>query len=74
MGNDVECKVTGIGTVQIKTYDGIVRTLSKVHHIPNMTRCLISLGTFETNGCRIIMENGVLKVTKGAMVVMKGLR
>ena len=39
-----------------------------------MTRCLISLGTLETNGCRIVMENGVLKVTKGAMVVMKGLR
>ena len=39
-----------------------------------MTRCLIFLSTLETNGCRIVMENGVLKVTKGAMVVMKGLR
>jgi len=74
MGNDAECKVAKIGTVQIKTHDGIVRTLSKVRHTPNMTRCLISLGTLETNGCRIIMENSVLKVTKGAMVAMKGLR
>ena len=74
MGNDAECKVAGIRTVQIKTHDGIVRTLFKVRHIPDMTRCLISLGTLETNGCRIIIENGVLKVTKGAMVVMKGLR
>ena len=39
-----------------------------------MTCCLISLGTLETNGCRIVVENGVLKVTKGAMVMMKGLR
>jgi len=60
--------------VQIKTHDGIIRTLSKVCYIPDMTRCLISLGTLETNGCRIIMENDVLEVTKGAMVVMKGLR
>ena len=64
MGNDVECKVAGIGTVQVKTHDGIVRTLSKVHHIPDMTRCLIPLGTLETNGYRIVMDNGVLKVKK----------
>ena len=74
MGNNAECKVAGIGTVQIKTHDGTIRTLSKVRHIPDMTRCLISFGTLETNGCRISMENGVLKVTKGAMVIMKGLR
>ena len=74
MGNDAECKVAGIGTVQIKTHDGTIRTLSKVRHIPDMTRCLISLGTLESNGCRIVMENGVLKVAKGAMVMMKGLR
>jgi len=74
MGNDVEYKVVGIGTVQIKTCDGVVRTLPKVCHIRDMTRHLISLGTFETNGCRITMENGVLKVIKGAIVLMKGPR
>ena len=36
-----------------------------------MTR-LISLGTLEANSCRIIMENGILKVTKGVMVVRQG--
>jgi len=74
MGNDAKCKVAGIGTVQIKTNDGIVKTLSKVRHIPDMTRYLISLGTLETNGCSITMKNGVLNVIKGVMVVMKGLR
>jgi len=52
----------------------VVRTLSKVRHIPNMTRNLISLGTIKANDCRYSAENGVLKVTKGAMVLMKGLR
>ena len=74
MGNDTRCNIAGRGTVQIRTHDGIVRSLSNVRHVPNMTRCLISLGTLETNGCRITMEHGVLKVMKGAMVVMKGLR
>jgi len=73
MGNHAEYNVIGIGTVQIKTHDGIVRTLSKVRHIPYMTRYLISVSTLETNGCRIIMENSVLEVIKGVMVVMKGL-
>jgi len=74
MGNDTECKVAGIGTIQIETHDGVVRTLSKVRHIPDITRNFISLGTLEANGCRYSAENGVLKVTKGAMVLMKGLR
>jgi len=52
VGNNSECKVTGIGTVHIKTHDGVVRTLSKVRHIPDMTRNLISLGTLEANGYR----------------------
>ena len=34
MGNDAECKVARIRTVQIKTHDGTIRTLSKVHHLP----------------------------------------
>jgi len=57
--------------VQIRTHDGAVRTLSKVHHIPNMTHNLISLGTLKANVCRYLAMNGVLKAMKGAMVLMK---
>ena len=74
MGNDTECKVVGIGIVQIKIHDGVVRTLSKVRYIPNMTRNLISFGTLEANGCRYLVENGFLKVMRGATVLMKGVR
>ena len=73
MGNDTESKVVGIGTVQIKTRDAVVKTLSKVRHLPNMTRNLISLSTLEANGCTYSVENGVLKMMKVAMVLMKGL-
>ena len=30
MGNDTESKVVGIGTMQIKSHDGVIRTLSNV--------------------------------------------
>ena len=33
---------------------------------------LISLGALDSNGCRCILEKGVLSVTLGAQVVMKG--
>lgn len=27
MDNDTQCNVTGVGTVQIKTHDGVIKTL-----------------------------------------------
>jgi len=58
MDNDIECKVARIGTIQIKNHDGVLRTLSKVCHIPDITHSLISLGTLKANGCRFSTENG----------------
>ena len=72
MGNDATCKVVGIGKVQIKMFDGVVRTLSEVRHVPNLKKNLISLGTLDKNGCRWSAEGGVLKVVRGSLVLMKG--
>ena len=48
MGSNTSCKVVGIGTIQIKSHDGTVRTLSNVMHIPNLKKNLISLDTLDT--------------------------
>jgi len=74
MGNDAQCKVVGIGTVQIKTNDGVVRTLANVRYIPDLKRNLISLGTLESLGCKYSAEGGVLKVSKGYLVLLKANR
>ena len=50
MGNDAQCKVAGIGTIQIKTHDGIIRTLTKVHYVPDLKHNSISLDTLESFG------------------------
>ena len=52
--------------------DGVVRTLSDVRHVPDLRKNLISLGTLNSNGHGCKSEGGVLKVIKGALVVMKG--
>uniref|UniRef100_A0A2N9IGQ9 CCHC-type domain-containing protein n=1 Tax=Fagus sylvatica TaxID=28930 RepID=A0A2N9IGQ9_FAGSY len=52
--------------------DGVVRTLEEVRHIPDMRKNLISLGTLDSKGYSYKSENGIMKVSKGAMVVMTG--
>ncbi|GKA87844.1 retrovirus-related pol polyprotein from transposon TNT 1-94 [Tanacetum coccineum] len=64
--------VVGIGTIQIKMFDGTVRTLKDVRHVPELKKNLISLGTLDSIGCDYQGRGGVLKVSKGALVVMKG--
>jgi len=63
MGNNAQSNVTGISTIKIKTLDGVIRTLSNVRHVPDLTRNLISLGTLESKGCKYSAEGGVLKVS-----------
>ncbi|KAK2990648.1 hypothetical protein RJ640_007782 [Escallonia rubra] len=72
MGNDAVCEVMGIGTIKIKMFDGIVRTLGDVRYIPDLKKNLISLGTLDSIDCSISIKGGVMKVSKGAMVIMKG--
>ena len=41
MGNDALYKIAGVGTIRIKLFDGIVRTLGDVKHVPDLKRNLI---------------------------------
>ncbi|WVZ89766.1 hypothetical protein U9M48_036131 [Paspalum notatum var. saurae] len=72
MGDNTPRKIAGIGSIQIKMADGITRTLTDVRHIPTMTRNLISLSTLDPKGYKYSAEGGVLKVSRGSLVVMKG--
>ena len=71
MNNDVSCKVARIGNIKIKMFDGVVRTLCDVRHVPDLRKNLISLGTLDCNGFSYKSTSGVMKVSKGAMRVMK---
>jgi hypothetical protein len=65
-------KIVGIGTIKIKMHDGIVRTLMEVRQGPELKKNLISTSALDTIGCKIVQQNGVLTVIRGALVVMKG--
>jgi hypothetical protein len=72
MGDDNPCEIVGIGSVQIKTHDGMTRTLKDVRHIPGMARNLISLSTLDAEGYKYSGSGGVVKVSKGSLVYMIG--
>lgn len=68
-GNDAPCKVVGMGFISIKMHDGVVRTLTDVRHVPALKKNLISSGALDSKGFKYI-----LRVSKGALVVMKGVK
>ena len=60
--------------VRIKMFDGVVRDLTNVRYVPQMKKNIISVGVVESKGLNVTLENGILKLTKGSLVVMKGIR
>ena len=52
----------------------MVRELKEVTYVPQLKRNLILIGALKTLGLVESIKNGVLKMTKGSMVVMKGIR
>ena len=55
-------------------FDGIVRELKEVRYVPQLKKNLISVGALEILGLVVSIRDGVLKMTKGSMVVIKGVR
>lgn len=43
MGNNVSCQTVGVGNVRIKMFDGTLRTLNDVRHVPKLKKILICL-------------------------------
>ncbi|KAG8503716.1 hypothetical protein CXB51_001714 [Gossypium anomalum] len=74
MKNSTSCKIAGVGIIKVKMFNGVVRTLSDVRHVPELKRNLILLSTLDSKGYRYTAESGALKISKGSLVVMKGQR
>ena len=52
-------------------FDGTVRTIEEVQHIKGLRKNLLSLGQIDSLGCKTHVENGIVKIVKGALVVEK---
>ena len=74
LGNNKPCNIARIGTIQFKFHDGVERILQEVRYVPKLERNLISLGELDKKGYTFKGENGILKVIKGSMVVIRGCK
>ena len=73
MGDDHPCNIEGMSTVRIKMDDGIVQELKEVRFVPLLKKNLIFVGALETLGLVLSIRDGVLKMIKRSIVVMKGV-
>ncbi|KAG8501080.1 hypothetical protein CXB51_003194 [Gossypium anomalum] len=73
MGNNASCKITAVGTIKVKMFDGVVKTLSDVRHVSELKRNLISLSTLDSKGYRYTAESGGSTVTGDAAVASSSL-
>ncbi|KAH9714562.1 hypothetical protein KPL71_020696 [Citrus sinensis] len=71
MGDDHALEITGIGTIKIKIFDGTIRTIGKVRHVNGLKKNLLSLGQMDSHGYKNHVENGIMKIVKGTLVLMK---
>ncbi|KAH9680516.1 hypothetical protein KPL71_026569 [Citrus sinensis] len=71
MGDDHALEIAGIGTVKIKMFDGTIRTIGGVRHVNGLKKNLLSLGQLDSHGYKTHVENGIMKIIKGALVLMK---
>lgn len=74
MENNEPCKIAGIDKVRINIFDGTIRTLGLVRHVISLNRSIISLSTFDSKEYKYTGKGGVLKVSKGVGVMLKGRR
>ena len=71
MGNDHSLEIAGIGTIKIKIFDGIIRIIGAVRHVNGLKKNLLSLGQMNSHGYKTHVENGIMKIVKGALILMK---
>ena len=72
MSNGHALEIVGIGTIKLKLFDGTIHTIQGVvQHMKGLKKNLLFLGQLEYLGCKTHIENGIMKIIKGVLVVMK---
>nr|GEY73809.1 Gag-Pol polyprotein [Tanacetum cinerariifolium] len=70
--NDHELKIIGIRSIMVKMHDGTARTIRDVRHVEGLKKNLLSLGQLDDLGCKVEIQNKIMKIIKGTLVLMRG--
>jgi hypothetical protein len=72
IGDGSTCEIIGIGSIYIQVHDGSIKKLINVSFVPKLKRNLIYLSTLEAMGFNCVAIDGVLKVSRGNHIILKG--
>ena len=62
LGDNHSYKIVGVGSVKIKMFDGVIRTLLDVIHVSKLKKYLISLGVLDSCGHKFTSLSGNLSI------------
>ena len=68
----IDLKIEGMGSVQMKLYDGMIRTFHNVRFVSNARVNLIPLGEMNRSGHRYVGSGRWFKVYQGNRLVFQG--
>ena len=71
MGDDHALEIAGIGTIKIKMFDGTICTIREVRHVNGLKKNLLSLRLMDSHEYKTHVENEIMKIVKGVLVLMK---
>jgi hypothetical protein len=74
IGDGSICEIIGLDSIYIQVHDGSIKKLIDVRFVPKLKRNLISLSTLEAMGFNFEAIDGVLKVSRGNRIILKGNR
>ena len=71
MGDDHTLEIAGVDTIKIKIFDGSIFIIQGVRHVKGLKKNLLSIGQLDNLKCKTHIEDGIVRVVKVALVVMK---
>ena len=71
MGNDHALEIVGVGSIKVKMDDGVIHIIPNVWHVKGLKKNLLSMGQLDDLGYEFHVEEGIMKVIRGALAVMK---
>ena len=71
MGNEGACRIVGLGNLCLVTSTSCRLVLKAVQHVLDAQLNLISTGRLEDEGYMGSIQNGVMKFSKGSLIVAR---
>ena len=71
MENDHALNIIAIDAIKLKMYDGLIHTILKVWYVKGLKKYILSMGQFDSLGCKIHLKNDIIKIFWKALMVLK---